>query len=41
METAGAKGKRYYVAVCPMNGNGISDPAWGGLYLKEFTTATE
>lgn len=41
METAGAKGKRYYVAVCPMNGNGISDSAWGELYLKEFTTATE
>jgi hypothetical protein len=40
-ETEAVPGARYYVAVCPMNGNGVSDDAWGELYLKEYYTVAE
>ncbi len=31
-------GKRYYIGICPINENGLTDPDWGALYLKEYTT---
>lgn len=37
-DRSAAPGMRCYLAICPLNANGVSDPDWGKLYLKEFTT---
>lgn len=35
-------GQRFYIAICPMNANGASDPDWGELWISpSYTSATE
>ncbi len=37
-----APGTRFYIAVCPMNANGVSDPNWGQLWVSAaYTTPSE
>ncbi len=35
-------GTKFYIAVCPMNANGASDPDWGRLWISEkYTTPAQ